>query len=278
MNKLEYKRIRNKFLFSLSAIFLTANLAHGSLLESIVRDASSDFRKITNTAFQVGERLTFEINYGFITAGQAVMTIPGYKYINGRKAYEINTYAVSTESFDKIFKVRDKYSTFVDVEGIFPHRFEQHVREGKYSRDYEAFFDQEELKAEAGDKKYTIPQYVNDILSAFYYIRTIDLAKYRKGQKVQLQNFYDGKVHPLDVMILGRQKIEVEAGTFDCIVVEPLVVEGGLFKNEGSIKVWLTNDANKIPVKMQSKVVVGNIDVVLIKYEGLRNPATARSE
>ena len=278
MNKLEYKRIKNKFLFSLSAIVLTANLAYGSLLESVVRDASSDFRKITNSAFQVGERLTFEINYGFITAGQAVMTIPGYKYINGRKAYEINTYAVSTESFDKIFKVRDKYSTFVDVEGIFPHRFEQHVREGKYSRDYEAFFDQEELKAEAGDKKYTIPQYVNDILSAFYYIRTIDLAKYRKGQKVQLQNFYDGKVHPLDVMILGRQKIEVEAGTFDCIVVEPLVVEGGLFKNEGSIKVWLTNDANKIPVKMQSKVVVGNIDVVLIKYEGLRNPATARSE
>lgn len=235
-----------------------------------------EYRTLPNTAFTVGERLTFDINYGFVTAGRAIMTIPAYKYLNGRKTFEINTYAVSTESFDKIFKVRDKYSTYLDVEGIFPHRFEQHVREGNYSKDYSAFFDHEELVAEVGDQKHKIPQYVHDILSAFYYIRTIDLSRYKKGQKVQLQNFYNGKVHPLDVMILGRQKLETDAGTFDCIVVEPLVVEGGLFKNEGSIKVWLTNDANQMPVKMATKVVVGDIDVVLTKYEGLRNPAKAK--
>lgn len=238
--------------------------------------ADEKYRSIPNNAFTVGERLTFDINYGFVTAGRAVMTVPSYKYLNGRKTYEINTYAVSTESFDKIFKVRDKYSTFLDVEGIFPHRFEQHVREGKYSKDYSAFFDHEGLVAEVGDQKHKIPQYVHDILSAFYYVRSLDLTKYRKGQKIQLQNFYNGKVHPLDVMILGRQKIETDAGEFDCIVVEPLVVEGGLFKNEGSIKIWLSNDENKIPVKMSSKVAVGNIDVVLTKFEGLKNPAKAK--
>jgi hypothetical protein len=238
-------------------------------------DANS-YRTLTNNAFTVGERLTFDITYGFVTAGQAVMTVPGYKYINGRKTFEINTYAASTESFDKIFKVRDKYSTFFDVDGLFPHRFEQHVREGKYSKDYEAFFDQTNLVAEVGDEKFKIPQYVHDILSAFYYIRAINLSQYHKGQRIQLENFYNGKVHPLDVMVLGRQKIEVEAGTFDCIVVEPLVVEGGLFKNEGSIKIWLSNDENKIPVKMSTKVVVGNIDAVLTKYEGLKNPAKSK--
>ncbi len=234
-------------------------------------------RTITNNAFTVGERLTFEISYGFITAGQAVMTIPGYKYVNGRKAFEINTYAVSSETFDNVFRVRDKYSTFLDVDGIYPHRFEQHVREGKYSKDYQAFFDQEEKTAETDDgKKYKIPQFVHDILSAFYYVRVIDLKKYHKGDKITLQNFYDGQVHPLDVMILGRQRIEVGAGTFNCVVVEPMVVAGGLFKNEGSIQVWLSDDENKIPIKMSSKVVVGSIDVELTAFTGLRNVALAK--
>jgi hypothetical protein len=234
-------------------------------------------RSLPNGAFDVGERLVFDINYGFVTAGHAVMVIPGYKYVAGKKSYEINTYAVSTDEFDNIFKVRDKYSSFVDVDGIFPHRFEQHVREGHYSRDYEAFFDQDELTAETDDgTKYKIPQYVHDILSAFYYVRTLDLTQYRKGDKISLENFYDGKTHPLDVMVLGRQKVEVGAGTFDCIVVEPMVVEGGLFKNEGSIRVWLTNDANKMPVKVSTKVIVGSIDVTLTKYSGLKNPVTAK--
>jgi hypothetical protein len=234
-------------------------------------------RTATNSAFDVGERLVFDINYGFVTAGQAVMVIPGFKYVNGHKAFEINTYAVSSEAFDNIFKVRDKYSSFVDVDGIYPHRFEQHVREGHFSKDYQAFFDQDELTAETDDgAKYKIPKYVHDILSAFYYVRTLDLTQYHKSQKISLQNFYDGETHPLDVMVLGRQKIEVEAGTFDCIVIEPLVVKGGLFKNEGSIRIWLTNDANKMPVKVSTKVIVGAIDITLTKYSGLKNPVTAK--
>ena len=245
--------------------------------KTVEHKESSTIRSLPNTAFGVGERLVFDISYGFVTAGHAVMVIPGYKYVSGRKAYEINTYAVSTSAFDNVFKVRDKYSTFLDVEGIFPHRFEQHVQEGNYRRDYDAFFDQDELTAESNDgTKSKIPKYVNDILSAFYYVRTLDLTNYHKGDKISLQNFFDGKVHPLDVMILGRQRIEVEAGTFDCIVVEPMVVEGGLFKNEGSIKLWLTNDANKMPVKVSTKVVIGSIDVTLTKYQGLKNPVTAK--
>jgi hypothetical protein len=267
-------------MFLLSYIFLPILFLFGGVGTSELKVAppvKETTRSLPNTAFDVGERLVFDISYGFVTAGQAVMVIPGYKYVAGKKSYEINTYAVSTEAFDNIFKVRDKYSTFVDVDGIFPHRFEQHVHEGKYSRDYEAFFDQEEKTAETEDgTKYKIPEYVHDILSAFYYIRVLDLTKYHKGDKISLQNFYDGKTHPLDVMVLGRQRVEVEAGTFDCIVVEPMVVEGGLFKNEGSIRIWLTNDANKMPVKVSTRVIVGSIDITLTKYQGLKNPVTAK--
>jgi hypothetical protein len=258
-------------------LLLPLLVAFGATRGANAQAANGALRTQSNNAFTVGERLTFDINYGFINAGQAVMTIPDYKYVNGRQTYEVNTYAVSTETMDNVFKVRDKYATFLDVDGIYPHRFEQHVREGKYSKDYEAFFDQEEGTAETDDgKTYKIPRFVNDILSAFYYVRTLDLKHYHKGDKITLQNFYDGKVHPLDVMVLGRQEVEVGAGKFRCVVVEPLVVAGGLFKNEGSIQVWLSDDENKIPVKMESKVLIGSISVELTGFTGLKNVATAK--
>jgi len=239
--------------------------------------SENDLRKLTNTAFQVGEKLTFDISYGFVTAGEATMAIPGYKFVNGRKTYETHVTAASTSSFDWIFKVRDRYSTYIDVDGIFPWRFEQHVREGKYSRDFSAFFDPEEKTAETSEgKKYQTPEYVHDIVSAFYYIRTLDLTRSKKGDKIQLQNFYSDKTHPLTVLVLGHQKIEVPAGTFNCVVVEPLVVEGGLFKNEGSIRIWLTDDNNHMPVKMSTKILIGSIEANLTKFEGVRNSIAAK--
>jgi hypothetical protein len=240
-------------------------------------DASPEIRHIDNNAFGVGEKLTFDISYGFVHAGEAIMEIPDFKYVNGRKTFETFITAASYASFDWIFKVRDRYATYMDVEGVFPWRFEQHVREGSYSRDFDANFDPEEKTAETSDgKKYSAPAYVHDIVSAFYFVRTMNLTSYHKGDKINLQNFYEDKTHPLTVMVLGHQQITVDAGTFNCVVVEPLVVEGGLFKNEGSIKVWLTDDGNHIPVKMSSKVIVGSIDAKLTKFEGVKGSLTAK--
>lgn len=237
----------------------------------------SDFRQWTNNAFTVGERLTFDVSYGFITAGHAVMSIPAYRYVNGRKTYQTRIEASSTSGFDWIFKVRDRYETFMDVEGIFPWRFEQHVREGNYSKDYDAFFDHDAESAETSDgKHFKIPKYVHDIVSAFYYVRTLDLTHSRKGDVIKLQNFFDGETHPLDVRVLGHQDVETDMGRFACVVIEPMVVQGGLFKSEGTIKIWLTDDDNHIPIKMASKVLIGEIQATLTKYEGLRGPATAK--
>ena len=113
------------------------------------------------------------------------------------------------------------------------------------------------------------PQYVNDIVSAFYYARTFDYSKMKVNDRVHLKNFYKDKVYDLDVKYHGKETIEVTAGKFNCIIVEPLVQEGGLFKSEGNILIWLTNDNLKIPVKVKTKVVVGSIDAELTKYEGL---------
>jgi hypothetical protein len=197
------------------------------------------------------------------------MAIPRNKKISGRDAYNITFDVNTVPSFDWIYKVRDHYETYMDIDGLFPWRFEQHIREGGFSRDFSAFFDQRNGKAKTSEGEYKIPKDVNDIVSAFYYTRTLNFSKLKVGETIRLQNFYKDSVYALDVKYLGKERVSVTAGTFNCIIVEPIIVKGGLFKSEGSIYVWLSDDNLRIPVKVKTKIVIGSIDAVLTSYEGL---------
>ncbi len=247
-----------------------------STINSAVLPGGDDFRKVENKAFREGEKLTFAVKYGFVTAGIAVMSIPKIKKMLGRNTYNIMFEVNSVPSFDWIFKVRDRYETYMDVDGLFPWRFEQHIREGKYSRDFSAFFDHKKLKAKTSEGDFPIPKYVNDIVSAFYLARTIDYSKMKEGDKIKLYNFYKDKTYDLDVRYVGKERVTVAAGVFDCVIVEPIIKEGGLFKTEGSIFIWLTNDKIKMPVKVKTKIIIGSIDAELTAYEGLIGPLTSK--
>lgn len=243
---------------------------------SVNAQSSDEIRKHENKAFKEGEKLTFDINYGFITAGVATMSIPRIKRISGRNAYYVTFEVNSVPSFNWLYKVRDRYETYIDVDGIFPWRFEQHIREGSYVRDFAAFFDQRKGKAKTSNGEYDIPQYVNDILSAFYYTRTLDFSGMKEGDKFHLQNFFKDKIYDLDVVFRGRETVEVPAGKFDCIIIEPLVKEGGLFKHDGDIVIWLTDDELKIPVKVRTKIIIGYVEAMLTSYQGLAGELTAK--
>jgi hypothetical protein len=238
--------------------------------------AAHPLRVIKNIAFNVGERLVFDVNYGVITAGEAVMSVPAYDSVSGRKCFRIQFTVNSLSSFSWIYKVEDRYLTFIDVEAIAPLRFEQHIREGSFSKDFVAEFDHRKKIATTPKGQYPIPEYVHDILSAFYYVRTLDLSSVKAGDMLTMFNFYNDTSYELGVKILGRQELEVEAGTFRTIVVEPLVREGGLFKSDGRIVIWLTDDAAKMPVRVNTKVVIGSIDTELREYSGLMTPVSAR--
>lgn len=227
-------------------------------------------------AFSVGERLSFDVNFGFITAGYAEMIIPQLDTVLGTTTYKVQFNVRSTPTFDFFFEVRDRYETYLDTSTIVPWRFEQHIKEGNYRRDYSAIFDQHNKIAKTDEGDFSIPDFVHDIMSAFYYARTIDYSKFKMGQRVHLQNFFKGKTNPLDIKYLGKQEINVDAGRFRCIIVEPMVKEGGLFKSEGRILIWLSDDENKIPVKVSTKVIIGSIDAELKEYSGIRNELKAK--
>ncbi len=270
-NKIKNKGIINHFYLYL-VLFIMMILSNFNPSFS----QSSEFRKIENNAFKVGEKLRFDVKYGFVTAGIAEFSINKISKLAGRDVFNVSFNVNSVPAFDPFYKVRDHYETFIDVEGIFPWRFEQHIREGGYSRDFSAFFDQRKGKAKTSEGSYDIPKYVNDIVSAFYLARTIDFSKMKEGDKVFLENFYKDKVYPLNVIFRGRERVSVAAGTFDCLILEPMVREGGLFKSDGNLVVWLTDDELKIPVKVKTKIIIGSIDAELTGYEGIAGNLTSK--
>lgn len=222
------------------------------------------YKKVNNQAFRVGEVLLFEIAYGVIKAGTAVMAIPDTQWVNGRPCYRIITMAKSNDVFDVFYKVRDKIQSLVDMEGLFTWKFEKHLREGRYRADRVEIYDQDNHLVYTHKDTIRVPPFIQDILASFYYTRTVPLTV---GDHFEISNFGDGKVYPLKVLVLRKEEIKVPAGKFKCIVVEPVLQGEGLFKQEGRLQIWLTDDNRRIPVLLKSKIVVGSIDVRLTAIE-----------
>lgn len=241
-----------------------------------------EFRTSPNSAFTYGERLSFEISYGFITAAEAFMTIAPVPFnYNGRNTYEVNFDVNSRSSFDMVYKVRDNYKTFIDKQGIFPWRYEQHIRENDYKHDFEATFIQESLKVYTKvnyveDKNYlAADQYVQDLISAFYYARTLNWKDKKEGDIVSINYFYKDQFAPLTVRFEGREVVNVGAGEFKTFILKPMLKEGFTSKTS-DLYVYMSDDDRKIPVKVKVKIVIGALVGELTQYEGLAGPLDSR--
>lgn len=242
-----------------------------------VGSTAFNYRYLPNEAFGFGEHLEYKVGYKFITAGTGFLSIsPNPVYRNGRPCYDIRFEVKSLPALDYLYKVRDQYSTVMDVAGLFSWEFNQKIREGRYKRDEQAIFDHAKNLVYTRGETYKIPPYTYDIMSAFYYVRTLNLSEMPKGTVFYLDNFFKDTTYRLGVRIHGKTTEEVDAGKFRCIVIEPLVVEGGLFKSEGSIYIWLTDDARKIPIKVATKIPIGFVEAKLTGYRGIRGPINAK--
>jgi len=246
------------------------SFVRSGIAETAAEDSTADGlraggweRTIQNDAFGIGEKLTFDINYGFITAGTATMEVAKLIEYSERHCYQIISRANSNSFFSSIYKVDDKVETIVDDAGLFSWRFEKNLREGNYKSDRLCEFDQRNHHVVYNKDTTICPPFTQDALSVLYFVRTQPL---EEGKSLYVDNFTDGKQYSLEVRVLRREKITVEAGTFDCIVVEPLLQTVGVFKHEGKLTVWLTDDRLRMPVLMKSKILVGSVSAELTKY------------
>ncbi|HEX9911968.1 MAG TPA: DUF3108 domain-containing protein [candidate division Zixibacteria bacterium] len=229
----------------------------------IMKDTLKTERKVTNLSFGVGEKLEFKVRWGPIKAGNATMEITEIIEFQGKKCFRVVSTAGSSKFFSAFFKVRDRVESFIDKEGLYSLHFEKHIREGKFKADKFVDFDQQNHLAIAGNDTIPVPPFVQDVLSALYYVRTQQL---EVGKSLFVDNHTDKKNYPLEVKVLKKERVEVDAGTFDCLVVQPILQAAGVFEQKGTLTVWLTDDQKKMPVQMKSKVAIGSITTELKDY------------
>jgi hypothetical protein len=215
--------------------------------------------------FGPGEECTFSIGYGVVTAGEATISVEGVRDYYGERVYHLRTRARSNRFFSAFFKVRDQADSYLDVDSLVSHYYFKQLREGDYRRDVEIHFDHDAGKAYFPDgREEEVPSGVQDVLSAFFRVRTMEL---EDGAEISIPTHGDKRMYDLIVKVHRREEIDTLFGRTRCILVQPVLREEGLFKHEGDLFVWLTDDERRIPVRMRANVPVGAIEAKLVDYE-----------
>jgi hypothetical protein len=215
--------------------------------------------------FKAGEKLVFSVSWSdIVKAGTATLSVPGVKVFNGHKVYHIISTASSGPQVSAFFYTRDRIDVYLDAQEYTIWKSEKHLVEGTYKNDEVVYFDPVNRTAVRGVKTMRTLASPRDALGGFYYVRSLDLAV---GNEITV-NYADGKISkPIVVKVLRKEQVTVPAGTFDTIVVEPVLEETeGIFKQEGRIWIWVTDDEKKMPVILKSKIAIGDILVQLESY------------
>lgn len=220
-------------------------------------------RILNQQALKIPEKLVFDITWGgwgfrWIKAGQATLELlPN----SDSTQWTIQSLARCNHFFETFYPVRDTVTSLIDARGIYPLRFDKRLHEGSYHAHISAIYDQTSHKLQTQDTILSIDPFTHDVLSAFYFIRT---QKIKVGDSFELAAVSGKKKYNLKVLCHGREEIVVPAGTFHTLIVEPVLKGDGIFKANGKLTIWVTDDEKHIPVKMQSKIPVGSIKAELV--------------
>ena len=234
------------------------------------------FSQEKTAAFKDGEWLRYKMSYsGFLRAGTAILEVEE-TVLNGNKVFYTKGSGWTSGLIKWFFKVEDVYESYFDKDTIKPYVFKRKIDEGGYKKHRITNFDYSANKAYVQDflkqKDTTIPfSNVQDILSSFYYLRNQDVKGLKRGDEIAIDMFMDSQVYPFKLRFLGKEVLNTRFGKIKTIVFRPLVQSGRIFKAQESVTIWITDDSNKIPIKMKADLSVGSLRAELEAYKGLAN-------
>jgi Protein of unknown function (DUF3108) len=237
--------------------------------------AGDEFCGIRNRAFEEGESISYNVFYSviglYVNAGTANFSV-SLNRMNNRTAYHIVGKGSSNPSYDWIFKVRDSY---IDTANLQPLKFIRNIEEGDFKKFENITFNQENNTAVTTDGVFKVPGCIQDVLSSIYYARNIDFSKYKPEEKIPFSMFLDNEVYNLYIKYLGKETIKTKYGKFRAIKFKPLLVKGTLFEGGEKMTVWVSDDPNHIPLRIESPIVVGSVKVDMMQYRNLRYPLSS---
>lgn len=232
--------------------------------------------------FQTGERLKYRAHYGLLNAGFAELNIKNSN-LHGESHYHIVGTGWSTGAVRAFFRVDDRYETYINKRTLLPSRFIRDINEGGFTENKEKTFDQQRKIVTVNnikDKKISHHRFdnpVQDMVSAAYFLRSKPNTYYKVGQNFDVEIFMDGEVYPFRLKIQARERIKTRFGYINAIKFTPSVMRGRVFKDNESVTMWVSDDANMVPLLVQAKLVVGSLKMELFEYENVRYGMDFRS-
>ncbi|HEY4154626.1 MAG TPA: DUF3108 domain-containing protein [Puia sp.] len=232
-----------------------------------------EFCGIRNTSFVAGETIAFKVFYSvagaYFEGGDALFQV-NLEQLNGKAVYHITASGKTNSLLDIGFKVRDKYQTYIDTGTLQPYKFIRDVSEGGYKKYENVSFLQTVGTAISDQGVFKIPKCVQDVLSSIFYARNIDFDKYKPQDKIPFSMFLDNQVYSLYIRYLGKEIIKTRYGKFRAIKFRPLLIKGTIFEGGEKMTVWVSDDANHIPLRAESPITVGKISADMMSYHNLR--------
>jgi len=238
----------------------------------------NDFCGNVNTAYQAGEQVTFHVFYKVIGtythAGTATFTNT-LETFNNRPVYHIVGDGRTKSSYDWIYKVRDRYESYIDTATLQPLKFIRNVNEGGYKIYETVTFNRQAGSAITNKGVFPIPDCIQDVVSAMYYARNIDFNKYKPEDKIPFKMFLDNEVFNMYIRYMGKETIKTQYGRFRAIKFKPLLLKGTIFEGGEKMIVWVSDDPNHVVLRVESPIVVGKVLIDMMGYHNLRYPLTS---
>jgi len=240
--------------------------------------ASYANEKNTFNAFKAGEKLEYRISYGLFNSSYAALSVSNDS-IYGKKVLKATSIGRTTGLARLFFKVEDLYETFFPLNYVKPLKSVRDIYEGGYQRKTNTRYNHENNKAIFIDelknieREIKIPSNVQDLISTFYYLRKhYDISTLKPKDLIYIDIFFDEEIYPFKMMFLGTEKIKTKFGVIDCLKLKPYMDSGRVFRGNDGIKIWVSNDDNRIPIKVKADLRVGSIIANLTSFRGLANP------
>ncbi|MBN1182906.1 MAG: DUF3108 domain-containing protein [Bacteroidales bacterium] len=237
---------------------------------SLLGRATSQESFMGENGYVEGEKFLYVIFYGPITGGQALVTLEK-ETMDGKEIYHAKAFAKTTGVADALYKVRDIYESFFEIETGLPIKSVRNIKEGDYKKLEEHTFNRtNNTVVNNKNEVHEVPPGILDMVTALYKVRRIDRNKIKVGDVVKIVTFFDNEVFPFDITYKGKETITTKMGTYKCLKFVPKVGTGRIFENEDDMTIWISDDPNLLPVRVKFDLKVGSIKCDVIEYEGLK--------